>query len=418
MRPWFLQRSVLSWAFYDWANSAFATTVLAGFFPLFFKEYWAADLEVADSTFWLGSANSFASLLMVLTAPVLGALADANGQLKRYLAFFALLGICSTATFFWMPSGAWTWALVLFVMGIVGFAAANLYYDALLPKVAHDGLLDRVSALGFGMGYLGGGLLFTLNIAMVTWPGLFGLTDMTAAVRWSFLSVALWWLVFSIPLLRWVRVPVLPHHARPLGQSLSAGVARVVRTVREVRQHRNVGIFLVAYWLYIDGVDTVVRMAVDYGLSIGLGAQHLMVALLVTQLVGFPSALVFGELGGRIGPRRGIFIGLGVYLAITLWAYRMQSVWEFYVLAVSVGLVQGGVQALSRSLYVRLIPRERAGEFFGFYNMMGKFAAVIGPFMVGLVAAVTRDNRLSILSVSLLFLLGGLFLWRVREPEN
>lgn len=406
-------RAVIGWAFYDWANSAFATTVLAGFFPVFFKSYWARELPVAESTFWLGMVNSVASLVMVLSAPVLGALADQSGRTKQYLALFCGLGVMASAALFWVPGGLWPLAMFVFLFGAIGFAGGNLYYDALLPRVAHDHVVDRVSALGFGLGYLGGGLLFALNVAMVRWPEALGLADAAAAVRWSFVTVAAWWAVFSIPLFLWV--PGLPGGVRRRGQvRIAEGVKRVGKTLGEIRAYPQVTWFLLAYWLYIDGVDTVVRMAADYGLAIGLDAADLMTALLVTQFVGFPAALVFGALGQRIGPKRGILIGIAAYLVIILWAYRMKTAAEFYVLAIAVGLVQGGVQALSRSLFVRLVPRDRSGEFFGFYNMMGKFAVILGPVLVGLVAVASGDNRLSILAVAALFLAGAAILTRVN----
>jgi UMF1 family MFS transporter len=414
-----LDRAVVGWAFYDWANSAFATTVLAGFFPVFFKIYWARDLPVAESTFWLGMVNSVASLVMVLSAPVLGALADQSGRTKQYLGLFCGLGVAASAALFWVPGGSWPLAMFVFLFGAIGFAGGNLYYDALLPRVAHDHALDRVSALGFGLGYLGGGMLFALNVAMVRWPAAFGLGDGTAAVRWSFLTVAVWWAAFSIPLFLWV--PGLPDRRVgdfPEGVRIADGVRRVRKTLGEIRAYPQVMWFLLAYWLYIDGVDTVVRMAADYGLAIGLEAADLMTALLVTQFVGFPAALVFGALGQRVGPKRGILVGIFAYLLIVLWAYRMETAAEFYILAVAVGLVQGGVQALSRSLFVRLVPRDRSGEFFGFYNMMGKFAVILGPILVGLVAIASGDNRLSILAVAVLFVAGGAILTRVQPPAR
>ena len=409
-------RAVVGWALYDWANSAFATTVLAGFFPVFFKVYWASDLPAAESTFWLGTINSVASLVMVLSAPVLGALADQSGRIKRYLGIFCALGVISSAALFWVPGGLWPLAMFVFLFGALGFAGGNLYYDAMLPRITHDETLDRVSALGFGLGYLGGGLLFALNVSMVRWPALFGLADESAAVRWSFLTVAVWWGVFSIPLFLWTpgsEAARIRRRAR-----VADSVKRVGKTLREIRAYPQVMWFLLAYWLYIDGVDTVVRMAADYGLAIGLEAADLMTALLVTQFVGFPAALVFGLIGQRIGPKRGILIGIFAYLVIVLWAYRMETAAEFYVLAVAVGLVQGGVQALSRSLFVRLVPSERSGEFFGFYNMMGKFAVILGPVLVGLVAVGTGDNRLSILAVAVLFVAGGVILTRVNPDTR
>jgi UMF1 family MFS transporter len=325
----------------------------------------------------------------------------------------------ATATLALVPGGAWPLAMLVFLFGTLGFAGGNLYYDALLPSVAAHSALDRVSALGFGLGYLGGGLLFAVNVAMVRWPAAFWLADVTAAVKWSFVTVAVWWTLFSLPLFLW-----LPRVSRPgrapeaMTQQLREGVKRVRKTLRGIRSYPEAMWFLFAYWLYIDGVDTVVRMAADYGLAIGLEASDLMTALLVTQFVGFPAALVFGVIGQRIGPKRGILAGIGVYLVIILWAYRLETAAEFYGLAIAVGLVQGGVQALSRSLFARLVPHDRRGEFFGFYNMMGKFAVILGPILVGMVALATGSNRVSILAVAVLFLGGGGILWRLKVAPD
>jgi UMF1 family MFS transporter len=405
-------RVTWSWALYDWANSAFATTVIAGFFPVFLKAYWASDLAVTDSTFQLGLASSIGSLLIVILAPILGTLADRRGAKKRLLALFAFLGISMTAGLYAVAAGAWPLALLFYVLGLIGFSGGNVCYDALLLDVAPKGQLDRVSAFGYGLGYLGGGLLFALNVLMVLHPNWFGLSGPDQAVRLSFLMVSAWWAVFSIPVLLFV------PEARPaVGErddvSLRDVFGELGETFRHIRRYRQAFLFLLAYWLYIDGVDTVVRMAVDYGLAIGFGAGDLLSALLITQLVGFPAALVFGRIGQRWGAKRGIWLAITVYSLAVFWAGRMQSAWEFYALAVTIGLVQGGIQALSRSLYARLIPPDRAGEFFGFYNMLGKFAAIFGPLLVGWVAAATDDPRSGILSLLILFVLGAAVLSQV-----
>ncbi len=397
------RRARMSWALYDWGNSAFATTVMAGFFPVFFKEYWASGLSATDSTFWLGVGNSAASTLMVLFAPLIGALADQGNRKKHYLLLFAFLGALMTSSLFLVASGMWPIALLLYALGIIGFSGSIVPYDALLVDVAEEDELDRVSALGYAMGYLGGGLLFALNVFMVLKPQVFGLIDTGQAVRVSFLMVGIWWALFSIPVMLFVH----ERHPRPANPHALRGALKEIReNFREVGRYRRVVLFLLAYWLYIDGVDTIVRMAVDYGLAIGFESSDLLTALLITQFVGFPAALVFGYLGDRYGPRKGIMIALAVYIIIVFWAWRMQAIWEFYALAVVIGLVQGGIQSLSRSLYARLIPQDRAGMFYGVYNMLGKFAAVIGPLLVGWVAAVSGDSRLGILAVLFLFV-GG-----------
>jgi len=407
-------RQKWGWAMYDWANSAFATVVMAGFFPVFFKDYWNAGLDPVDSTFRLGLANSLASLLIVLLAPLLGAVADRLARRKAMLLAFALLGSLMTAGLYLVGQGEWQLAMFLYVFAMIGFSGSNIFYDSLLPFVSHDRDMDRTSALGFSLGYLGGGLLLSLNVGMVWHPEWFGLADPASAVRASFLVVAAWWLLFSIPLFLFVEEPGGDGSAMSV-QVLLAGFQRIWRTLHEVRQLQNIWLFLVAYWLYIDGVDTIVRMAVDYGLSLGFNQNDLILALLLTQFTGFPSALLFGRLGSRFGAKAGILGGLLIYVLVTVWASVMTTAAEFYYLAVLIGLAQGGVQALSRSLYARMIPAGRSAEFFGFYNMLGKFAAIIGPVLMGWIGVLSGNPRTGILSLLVLFTAGAVLLVKVKE---
>jgi UMF1 family MFS transporter len=406
-------REKWGWVFYDWANSAFATTVMAGFFPVYFKAYWNTSLDPTESTFRLGLANSAASLLIVLLAPVLGAMADCMSRRKAMLFVFACLGWVMTGGLYFVAGGDWILAVLLYILAVIGFSGSNIFYDSLLPFVCASDELDRTSAFGFAFGYLGGGLLFACNILMVLHPDWFGLADGDAAVRISFLMVAIWWLVFSLPLLLMVKEPD-GSISEPATKVVRDGFVRVWLTLHEVRKLRNVWLFLIAYWLYIDGVDTVVRMAVDYGLSLGFDHKSLLMALLITQFTGFPAAIAFGYLGSRFGPRAGILIGLLIYMAVTVRASVMTSPGEFFLLAFAIGLAQGGIQALSRSLYARMIPGNRTAEFFGFYNMLGKFAAVIGPVMVGWVGALSASPRAGILSLLILFVTGALVLLKVE----
>ncbi|MFP4695259.1 MFS transporter [Thiohalospira sp.] len=404
---------VYAWALYDVGNSAFATVVMAGFFPVFFKEYWSGDLPATASTFWLGAANSVASLIILASAPLLGAMADGSAGRKRFLAVFAGLGVVATAALFAVPAGAWPVAATLYALAAIGFSGSMVFYDAMLLAVCRERHFDAVSALGYALGYLGGGLLFAFTVVMTLQPAWFGLADEATAVRWAFLLTALWWAAFTFPLLS--RVPEPAPNLR--GGGVVAGLGELGATLRRVGQLRPVVLFLAAYWFYIDGVDTIVRMALDFGLAIGLESSDLILALLLTQLVGFPAALVFGRLGTVLGPRRGIEIAIAVYLVVILWAVRMDSAAEFYALAAAVGLVQGGIQSLSRSLYARIIPRDRTAEFFGFYNMLGKFAAVLGPILMGGVGVATGSPRAGMAVVALLFLVGWLLLRRVDEGE-
>ena len=409
-------KQVLSWAFYDWANSAFTTTVLAGFFPLFFKQFWSAQNTVTESTFQLGLGNALASLVIVMLAPVLGAIADAGSLKKRLLIVFSLLGISMTLGLYFVEQNSWLLAISFFVLASIGFSGSLVFNDALLINVTDEKNYDHVSAFGYAMGYLGGGILFTINVVMVTKPEWFGFSSVNDAVRFSFITVSIWWLVFSIPLWLFVHEDK-SREKHSITQTMSSGIEQLRNTFKKISALKTVALFLLAYWLYIDGVDTIVRMAVDYGLAIGLDGSDLLLALVVTQFVGFPATLGFGYIGARIGTKNAIMLAIAVYLAVTIFAYRMDSIKEFYALAIVIGLVQGGIQSLSRSLYARIIPKSQSAEFFGFYNMLGKFAAVLGPLMIGIIAATTESSRLAMFSVGILFISGGILLYFVDEKK-
>lgn len=417
MRKELYDRKILAWALYDWANSAFATTVLAGFFPILFKEYWNDGVSAVDSTHRLGNITALASLIVAVLSPILGSIADRAGTRKRFLLVFTLLGILMTGSLWWVAEGHWFVASALFVFASVGFAGGLTFYDSLIVGVAERGKLDFVSGYGYALGYLGGGLLFAANVTMVIQPDLFGFTSVTEAARFAFLTVAGWWALFALPIFLFVPEPPSPGSVGGFA-AVREGLQQLKRTFDEVRAVRNIGLFLLAYWFYIDGVDTIIRMAVDYGLSIGFRSTDLITALLIVQFVGFPAALAFGWLGERIGPKRGIFIALGVYAGITIGATFMDQIHEFFLMAIIIGLVQGGVQALSRSYYAQLIPADKAGEFFGFYNMLGKFAAVIGPALMGLITMWFGNPRIGILSILVLFMVGAALLYFVDEPER
>ncbi|MFI4865804.1 MAG: MFS transporter [Steroidobacterales bacterium] len=398
-----------AWALTAWANHAFSTTVLVGLFPIFFSQFWAAGMPGTTSTFYLGLTNSSAAFFVMLIAPWLGALADRRGEKKLWFGIWTVVGSLATATLALIGQSHWSWALIVFALGSVGFFAGSSFQDALIVQVAEGRETNRVSSLGFALGYLGGGLLFLFNALMVQFPHWFHLASTSVAVRLAFVDVAVWWIVFSLPMFRLVREA--PPTAR------RTGWRELWQTVRDVLRDRPVLNFLLAYWLYIDAIGTLQQMAADYGIKLGFSSKAMIQALLLVQFVSWPCALLFGRLGDRIGAKRAIYVGLAVFLALTCYAYFMQTEFEFYILAAVVGTVQGGVQALSRSYFAHLIPRERSGEYFGFYNMLAKFAAVLGPLAMGVVAIATGNQRLSILVLGLFFIGGALLLARVREAE-
>ncbi len=431
------KKAVWGWAMYDWANSAFATTVMAGFFPIFFKQYWSSGADINMSTAQLGLGNSIASLVVALMAPILGAIADKGSVKKKFMIFFAYLGVLMTASLFLIQKGEWVWAIFIYAMGIIGFSGSAIFYDSLLPSVANEDRIDHVSSLGFAMGYLGGGLLFLINVLMTLMPEKFGLPDAAAAVRYSFVSVALWWGLFTIITILWVPEVKSADSSRNMGEIIRDGLGQFIGTFRKIRHLKTVFLFLFAYWFYIDGVDTIIRMAVDYGMSLGFDSNDLIVALLITQFVGFPSALAFGKLGQRWGVRKSIYLAICIYMIVTIWGVMMTNKQEFYILAIIIGLVQGGIQALSRSYYSRLIPLDQSAEYYGFYNMLGKFAAIIGPALIGIVGLIVRRilmpisptpeqitqigqlaSRWSIGSILILFLVGGVLLYFVDEEKG
>lgn len=402
-------RSQLSWALNSWANHAFATTVLVGFFPIFFARYWAQDVAGTTSTFYLGATNSAASFVVMLMAPWLGALADRRGWKKRFLAIFTAIGVVATAALFFIGAGQWQWAAVVFAVASIGFFGGSSFSDALLVQVAEPRETDRVSAFGYALGYLGGGLLFVVNVLMVLHPAWFGLADATIATRISFLTVAVWWALFALPQFRYVQ--------EPAAIAETAGWRELWRTMKRVAANRAVRNFLIAYWLYIDALGTMQQMAVDFGAKLGFSTSALITALVMVQFVSFPAAIAFGRLAGRIGTKPAIYLGLTVLMLLTIWAYALQTERQFFIMASIVGLVQGGVQSLSRSYFSRLIPPQQSGEYFGFYNMLGKFAAVLGPLVMGSVAIMFGSQRLAIVALAPMFAIGIYLLSRVREPE-
>lgn len=409
------RRAIWSWALIDWANSAFAIVMLTALFPIFFKQYWCdvPGMTSERSTFYWGLANTVSSAVIALLAPLLGSIADQGNSKKTFLASFTLMGCLATALLPLVAQGNYVVAGTLYAIGALGFSGNVMFSDALLTDVAEPEKYDRVSALGYALGYVGSGGLFVFCSLLVASPGTFGLSGVIAGMHVSFVLTAAWWLLFTIPAMLWVReTPATPDAGA--GSVLTRGFRQFATTFGDLRRDRRLLIFLGAYFLYIDGVNTVIKMATDFGLAIGLERSGLIKALLVTQFVAFPAAIAFGRIGERFGARRGIMLGIAVYSGVCLYATRMDSVREFFIMAVVIGLVQGGVQSLSRSYFARFIPAEKSGEYFGFYNMVGKFAAILGPSLIGVTALLT-DNRTSILSLLLLFGGGMALLMKVRD---
>jgi UMF1 family MFS transporter len=410
-------KKVVSWAFYDWANSAYSTTVMAGFFPLFFEKFWSNPDDVIQSTYQLGIANSVSSIIIALVSPILGAIADRGSAKKKLLITFAFLGIVMTGGLWFVQQGEWKLAVFFYVIATIGFMAGNIFYDSLLPSVATRDKVDYVSSLGYSLGYLGGGLLFLVNVLMYLHPDWFGISDPSTAIRLSFVSVAIWWGIFTLPIMLFLPEPE-SENSVPLRKAVRSGLLQLKETYNHIREMKVIGTFLMAYWLYEDGVATIVRMAVKVGSSMGFAAGDLIMAILMVQFIGFPAALLYNWFGTRVGVKNAVLIAIGGYGIITLLGYFMTDRAHFYLLAALIGIFQGGIQALSRSLFTRLVPPNKEAEFFGFYNMLGKFAAVIGPVLMGWITVTTGNPRMGILSIVILFVLGGLLLKRVDFEEG
>jgi UMF1 family MFS transporter len=410
-------KKVFSWALYDWANSAYATTVMAGFFPLFFQKYWSAGADSTLTTNRLGTAISISSLVIAMFSPILGAIADLRSHKKLYLFLFMLLGVVSCSSLYFIGQGDWWPAIVAYGVSMMAFNASCVFYDSLLPYVAEGRKLDYASSVGYAMGYLGGGVLFLINVIMLLFPEKFGFDGKEGAVKFSFLTVGVWWFVFTFPLMKNVPEP-RSEFKGSFAQMMNLSLASLWRTMKDLVLHKNLFYFVLAYWLFIDGVYTVMTMAVDYGVAIGLGAQNLMIALLITQFVGFPCAWAFGMVTHRFGLRKPILVCVGAYALTVVLATHMSQDWHFYALAIFIGMFQGGVQSLSRSFFAQMIPRESSGEYFGLFNLVGKFASILGPLIVGWTVYLTGEHRYGMMGLLVLFLAGGALLWKVREIDT
>ena len=417
-----------AWATYDWAVSSMQTVITTSVFPIFFVNVAAANLgkEKGDE-YWVW-VNVAGALLVAILAPILGAIADYRAAKKRFLLGFILLGVTSTAAMFLIAHGQIIFASVLLLLSLAGASGSMTFYESLLPHIAKEEEMDRVSTAAYGLGYLGGGLLLSLNLAWIMRPALFGLpygddlspSDETLGVRLAFLSVGIWWLLFSIPILR--RVPEPPRlietDETPNENPIRVAFTRLGETIREMRSYKQAFLLLVAFTIYNDGINTIVKMAAVYGNELGIGQSDLIIAILLVQFIGVPCAFAFGALANVLGTKRSIFVGLAVYAGICIFAYGMTTTREFYILACLVGLVQGGTQALSRSLFANMIPKHKSGEFFGFYSIFEKFGGVLGLALFGVVKSQTGSSRLAILVVIALFIIGGIVLAFVNVKEG
>lgn len=398
---------------YDWAKSAFETTIMAAVLPIYFHDVAAAPLPEHLRTAYWGYASGVALLIVAILSPLLGAIADAFGTLKRFLVAFMLVGAVASALLVNVGHGDWQLAVWLYLIGTLGYAGSNVFYDALLPIVAKPEEVHRASTAAYALGYIGGGILLALNLAWLQMPQTFGFADKGEAVRAAFLSVGVWWITFAIPLWRKIAEPARKLREDEVGSALRVGVRRLVETARQLRQFKQVGIFLVGYWFYTDGIGTIIKMATIYGREIGIGQTHLIGALLLVQVLGVPATFAFGYLAQRTSAKTGVMISLAVYTVICVLGYFMTDPWHFWLLAVLVALVQGGAQGLSRSLYATIVPMSRVSEFFAFISVSARFAGIVGPLLFGVVAQLTGGSRLSILFLVTFFVIGMVMLGKL-----
>jgi MFS transporter, UMF1 family len=417
-----------AWALYDWANSAMVCTIITAVFPIYYSKVACAGFKPGEASRTLAIATTIGMVVIAVLSPILGAFADFTAAKKRLLGVFLALGLASVAAMFFIHTGNWFLASALFILANIGANGSFVFYDALLPHIAREDEIDRVSTAGYALGYLGGGVLLALNLAWLQKPAWFGLpsgenlteSQGTLPARLAFLSVAIWWLVFSIPLFRRVSEPKAIHQPEELqGESpIRATLRRLSHTAVELRRYRNGFLMLLAFLIYNDGIGTIIRMATVYGDEIGLHQNTMITSILLVQFVGIPFSFLFGSLAGWIGAKRSILLGLLAYTLICVVGYSMRTDADFLTLAILVGMVQGGTQALSRSLFASLIPRDKSGEYFGFFGVVEKFAGILGPAAFAVINILTGSSRRAILGVIGFFIVGGILLWLVDVEEG
>ena len=418
------KKAIRSWTLYDWGNSAFATTIMAAVLPTYYSKVAAAGLPPNIATAYWGYTTAFSALIAALISPILGAVADFRGSKKRFLTIFMVLGVTATALLYLVSTGDWLLASLLFFFGNIGFAGSLVYYDALLPHVADPEEMDSVSSRGYAMGYIGGGVLLAINLVMILFvPGFFPEAQQEALTglmtRMSFVSVAIWWFIFTLPLLKNVSEP--PRRIIPGEENfnpIQASFSRLKQTFKEIRRYRDLSLFLLAFWVYANGIGTIITMATIYGSEIGLSTNTLIGTLLMVQFLAAPFAILFGWMAKRIGTKTSIDISLVIYSLISIAGYFLSQEWHFWALGAAVATVQGGSQALSRSIMGKLMPKSKSAEFYGFFSVFEKFATVAGPLLFGLVSTIMGESRLSIVSLIIFFVVGIFLLTRVNVDRG
>ena len=411
------KKVIYSWVLYDWANSAFATTILAAVLPIFYNDVAAVNLPDNVATSYWGYTQAIAMLIIALITPVLGAVADYSKSKKIFMKLFVFIGVTGTSLLFFIIEGRYLLASVFFILANIGFSGGNIFYDSFLPILVADDKMDYISGVGYSAGYFGGGVLLAINLVMISKPGLFGISELFAT-KLSFVMVAVWWLLFSLPAFYYLPAGIKKGPNLSGVEYVKNGFKQLKQTLKNISQYRELLKFLFAFWIYNDGIGTIIRMATIYGREIGIGRTDLIGAMLMTQFIGIPCALLFGKVGEKIGAKKGIIIALTVYLFITVRGYFLSTALDFWILAGMVGLVQGGAQALSRSLYGSMIPKDKTSEFYSFFGISSKFAAITGPFVFGFVGHLTHSSRLGVLAIAGFFLAGIIILSTVDVEKG
>ncbi len=406
-----------SWIFYDWANSAYSIIISTAVFPLFYKASASkAGISASDSTAYLGYTIAISTFILAMLGPILGTIADYKGYKKKLFTFFFTLGVSFTALLTFIPNDNWLLLLICYTITAIGFAGSNVFYDAFLVDVTSEERMNKVSARGFSLGYIGSTIPFIISIALIVLAQKEIIPiSTTLASQIAFLITAVWWGIFTIPLLRNVRQN---YYIEPEQSPVLNSFKRLGKTFKNIRQYRALFIFLLAYFFYIDGVGTIITMSTAYGTDLGISSTNLLIILFVTQVVAAPFAIIYGKLADKFSGKIMLYIGIIIYMIVCIYAYFLNSTLDFWILAMLVATSQGGIQALSRSYYAKLVPKEKSNEFFGFYNIFGKFASIMGPLIVGLTAQLTGHSNMGVFSLVILFVIGIFFLNRVSEPKN